>query len=132
MTSTRCIHVIDDDPSFRQSIERLLRAVGYEVSSYPSADEYLEAGNGGSCLVLDVHMPGRSGLDLVDDLARSGYQPRVVFVTADESPAVIERARRAGAVALLTKPVATADLLLAIERAGGVCANDTVTGASIP
>jgi two-component system CheB/CheR fusion protein len=118
MASARVVvHVIDDDSSFRRSIERLLTAVGYEVETFSSADQYLAVGSGEGCLVLDVHMPGRSGLDLVDDLARRGQHPRVVFVTADDSPGVVERARRAGAVALLGKPVPAGDLLQAIERA---------------
>lgn len=111
------IQVIDDDVSFRTSIERLLKAVGYEVETFASADQYLATGSGEGCLVLDVHMPGRSGLDLIDDLARRGQHPRVVFVTADEAPGVTERARRAGAVAFLGKPVPAGDLLRAIERA---------------
>jgi two-component system CheB/CheR fusion protein len=118
MSSTRVmVHVIDDDTSFRKSIERLLTAVGYDVETFASADQYLATGTGEGCLVLDVHMPGRSGLDLVDDLARRGQHPRVVFVTADETPGVVERARRAGAVAFLGKPVPAGDLLKAIARA---------------
>jgi FixJ family two-component response regulator len=118
MPSTRpIIHVIDDDASFRRSITRLLVAVGYEVDSFSSADQYLAACDGQGCLVLDVHMPGRSGLDLVADLTRLGHRPQVVFVTADDSPGMAERAVRAGAVAFLIKPVAPGVLLRAIERA---------------
>jgi FixJ family two-component response regulator len=111
------IHVIDDDTSFRRSIARLLTAVGYEVDTFSSADQYLATADGEGCLVLDVHMPGKSGLDLVDDLNQHGHHPPVVFVTADDTPGVAERASRAGAVALLTKPVQPSALLEAIGQA---------------
>lgn len=106
--------VVDDDASFRKSIGRLLTAVGYEVETFSSADQYLATDDGQGCLVLDVHMPGRSGFDLMDDVARRGQHPRVVFVTADDTPAVAKRARKAGAIACLVKPVPMSDLLRAI------------------
>lgn len=90
------IHVIDDDTSFRRSIRRLLTAVGHEVDTFSSADQYLAT---------------------ADDLNRRGHRPPVAFVTADDTPGVAERARRAGAVALLTKPVAPCALLRG-DRAG--------------
>jgi FixJ family two-component response regulator len=111
------VQVVDDDTSFRRSIARLLTAVGYDVETFASADHYLADGDDEGCLLLDVHMPGRSGLDLVADLARRGRRPRVVFLTADDTPAVAERARMAGAVAFLNKPVPIDDLLRAIEQA---------------
>jgi FixJ family two-component response regulator len=111
------VRVVDDDASFRRSIARLLRSAGYEVETFSSAEDYLAADQGCACLVLDIHMKGQNGLELVQDLVAHGRAVPVVFVTAHDTPAVSEQARHAGAAACLPKPVAPVDLMRAIAQA---------------
>lgn len=113
------IHVVDDDASFRKSLSLLLRVAGYEVLLYDSADQVLQlpldAGPG--CILLDVKMPGLSGPELQDDLNRLGSALPIIFLSGHTSISTIVRAIKAGAEDFLTKPIAKADLLTAIERA---------------
>ena len=83
---TPVIHVVDDDDSFRTSVTRLLRAAGHEVRSYPSAGEFLLAcpANTPGCVVLDVEMPGPTGLDLQEAFARQNLALPIIFLTGHE------------------------------------------------
>jgi len=113
------VFVVDDDPSVRKSLTRLLASAGYAVEAFASAREFLarERHAGPCCLVLDVRMPGLTGLDLQDALAAAGRRMSIVFVTAHVDVPMSVKAMKGGAVDLLTKPVDAKDLLKAIQRA---------------
>jgi FixJ family two-component response regulator len=113
------IHVIDDDGSMRIAVARLLEAQGYEVRTYASAGDFLlkppEPGPG--CIVLDLKMPGPSGLDLQDALQRRPHSLPIVFLTGRGDIASSVRAMKSGAVDFLTKPVEPNVLVHAVETA---------------
>jgi FixJ family two-component response regulator len=111
--------LVDDDPSFRRSTERLLRTAGYQVQSFASALEFLHSRRPdvSACLVSDVRMPGLNGLDLQSELARAGWQIPIIFITGHGDVPTSVRAMKAGAVDFLGKPFREQDLLDAIERA---------------
>lgn len=113
------IHVVDDDKSLRVATSRLLRAAGYEVAEYASAGEFLLALNGelGGCVLLDVRMPGPSGLDLQAALARKGNRLPIIFLTGHGDIPMSVRAIKAGASDFLTKPVRREELLAAVKSA---------------
>lgn len=109
--------VVDDDPSVRASLQDLLEAVGLRVSLFGSVAEFLSAPRpaGPHCLVLDVRLPGRGGLDLQEDLVRSGDAPPIVFITGHGDIPMSVKAMKAGAVEFLPKPFREQDLLDAIQ-----------------
>jgi FixJ family two-component response regulator len=113
------IHIIDDDSSIRTALSRLLRAAGYEVRTYASAGEFLieERGAGPACVVLDVQMPGPSGLDLQKKLGAGDDPLPIIFLTGHGDIPMSVRAMRAGAVDFLTKPVKREALLSAVQTA---------------
>ena len=113
------VFVVDDDPSVRRSLTRLLASAGYTVEAFASAKEFLvrESYAGPCCLVLDVRMPGLNGLDLQETLAATGRRMSIVFVTGHVDGPMSVRAMKRGAADLLTKPVDDRDLLAAIRRA---------------
>ncbi len=119
LSSTPVIFVADDDASFRAAMIRLLRASGYEVEAFDSAEAFLSRGRASKlgCLVLDLDMPGQNGLQLQETLARAGDNLPLVFVTGHGDVPQSVRAMKGGAVDFLTKPVARRDLVAAIERA---------------
>ncbi len=119
MTVAASVFVIDDDLSVRKSLTRLIEAAGYTVTAFASAREFLQAqpAPGPCCLVLDVRMPGITGLDLQRTLAQAVHRIPVVFVTGHGDIAMSVQAMKAGAVDFLTKPFAAKDLLGAIQRA---------------
>jgi FixJ family two-component response regulator len=114
------IHVVDDDDSLRKAVTRLLRAAGYDVRAYASAGEFLLASrenNRRGCVLLDVRMPGPSGLDLQEALAREEEPLPVIFLTAYGDVPTSVRAMKAGAVDFLTKPIKRDMLLSAVRTA---------------
>jgi FixJ family two-component response regulator len=113
------IHVVDDDASFRTAIARLVRAGGHEVRGYPSAVEFLAAPAGASpgCVLVDLHMPGPSGLDLQQALAKAEHPLPVIFLTGHGDIPTSVQAMRGGAEDFLTKPVKKDRLFAAIGRA---------------
>ena len=113
------VFVVDDDPSVRASTERLVRSVGFAVKTFGSAAEFLASPRPEvpACLVLDVRMPGQSGLDLQRELTRAGIQIPIIFVTGHGSIPMTVRAMKEGAVEFLTKPYRRNDLLAAIRAA---------------
>jgi FixJ family two-component response regulator len=114
------ITVVDDDPSVRKSMERLLRAAGFEATSFASAREFLDGGGLAptpECLILDVHLGGMSGFELFDHLAATGSAVPVIFITAHDDSPTRERARQAGSHGYLRKPFEQHALLGAIYRA---------------
>ena len=115
------VFIIDDDPLYRASTERLVRSVGLRVQSFESAREFLSSRrpNVPSCLVLDVRMPGLSGLDLQLELAKVGVQMPIIFVTGHGDIPMSVQAMKAGAVEFLVKPFRDQALLDAINQAIG-------------
>jgi FixJ family two-component response regulator len=111
------VFVVDDDPSVRSSTERLVRSAGFKVKTFGSAAEFLESPRpqGPACLVLDVRLPGQSGLDLQRELAESGVRIPVIFMTGHGDIPMTVRAMKAGAVEFLTKPYRKNNLLEAIR-----------------
>jgi FixJ family two-component response regulator len=109
--------VIDDDPEFRDSVARLLRTVGLHTRQFSSVHDFLKAGppEGPTCLVLDVRMPGRSGLELQRDLAAANRQVPIIFTTAHADVPMTVQAMKGGAIEFLTKPFRDQDLLDAVE-----------------
>jgi len=110
--------IVDDDPSVRKSLARLVKAAGYAVEAFASAREFLarEPYAGPCCLVLDVRMPGLTGLDLQEALAGAGRRMSIVFITGHGDVSTSVRAMKSGAIDFLTKPVDAKDLLKAIQR----------------
>ena len=117
--SESIVFIIDDDPLYRGSTERLARSVGLRVQSFESAREFLSSRrpNVASCLVLDVRMPGLSGLDLQLELAKVGVQMPIIFVTGHGDIPMSVQAMKAGAVEFLAKPFRDQALLDAINQA---------------
>jgi FixJ family two-component response regulator len=105
--------VIDDDTFVRQGLSNLLRSVGLRALVYGSADEFLRAGPpaGPTCLVVDVRLPGLSGLDFQAELTRRDIERPIIFITGHGDIPMTVRAMKAGAVEFLTKPVREQDLL---------------------
>jgi FixJ family two-component response regulator len=119
--SESIVFIIDDDPLYRASTERLVRSVGLRVQSFESARKFLSSQrpNVASCLVLDVRMPGLSGLDLQLELAKAGVQMPIIFVTGHGDIPMSVQAMKAGAVEFLPKPFRDQALLDAIHQAIG-------------
>ena len=113
------VFIVDDDASVRRSLTRVVSAAGYRVHVFASAQEFLarEPTTGPCCLVLDVRMPGLTGLDLQQALAAGHHRTAIVFITGHGDVATGVEAMKAGAVDFLTKPFAGKDLLDAIQRA---------------
>jgi FixJ family two-component response regulator len=114
------IHVVDDDDSFRAAIERRLKLAGYEVATYPSAQQLLDRPpdeDEPSCILLDVRIPGLSGPELQGRLNELGSTLPIVFLTGHADTPTTVRTIKAGAEDFLTKPVESEQLLHAIERA---------------
>jgi RNA polymerase sigma factor (sigma-70 family) len=111
------VFVVDDDPSVRCAIERLIGTVGLQVQLFGSAQEFLASKlpNVPSCLVLDVRLPGSSGLALQRQLVEANVQIPIIFITAHGDVPMTVRAMKAGAVEFLTKPFHDQDLLDAIH-----------------
>ena len=118
MPATAVIHVVEDDESTRTAMSRLLRAAGYTVEAHASAAEFLEAKRPApGCVVLDVALPGMSGMDLQARFAEYPDALPIVFVTGKGDIPMSVRAIQSGAIDFLTKPVQTDALLEAIARA---------------
>jgi FixJ family two-component response regulator len=111
--------VIDDDPAMREALDCLLRSVGMTVRPFDSVQAFLDTGppQGPCCLVLDVRLPGQSGLDLQDLLTRSGVHIPIIFITGHADVPMTVRAMKAGAVEFLEKPFREQGLLDAIQVA---------------
>ena len=109
--------IIDDDAEFRDSVARLLRSVALNIQQFSSVSDFLKADlpDGPTCLVVDVRMPGRSGLDLQRDLAAANRQLPIVFITAHGDIPMTVQAMKGGAIVFLTKPFREQDLLDAVE-----------------
>jgi FixJ family two-component response regulator len=109
--------IIDDDPEFRDSVGRLLRTVGLDSQQFSSASDFFQADlpAGPTCLVLDVRMPGRSGLELQRELAAANRQMPIIFITAHADVPMTVQAMKGGAIEFLTKPFRDQELLDAVS-----------------
>src|SRR5688500_15447799 len=113
------VFVVDDDPSMRRSLESLLRSVGHEVRLFSSAPEFMQAARSDApgCLVLDVRLPGMSGLAFQQELTKAGVTLPVIFITGHGDVPMSVRAMKAGAAEFLTKPFDDQVLLDAVHAA---------------
>lgn len=113
------VFVVDDDASVRRSLARLVKAAGYEAETFAAVRDFLARGphDGPCCLVLDVRMPGLTGLDLQEALRAAGRRLSIVFITGYRDVPTTVKAMKGGAVDVLTKPVDEATLLAAIAHA---------------
>ncbi len=119
MTAASIVFVVDDDPSVRSSLKFLLSTVGLQVESFASADTFLhrKPPDAPSCLVLDIRLPGLSGIDIQRELAARNIRIPIIFVTGHGDIPMSVRAMKAGAVEFLTKPFRDQDLLDAVRIA---------------
>jgi FixJ family two-component response regulator len=117
--STPVVFVVDDDASVRKSLTRVVTSAGYAVEAFASARDFLarEPFVGPCCVVLDVRMPGLTGLDLQEALAGAGHRMPIVFITGHGDISMSVKAMKGGAVDFLTKPFDVENLLDAIQRA---------------
>jgi len=114
-----CVAIVDDEEGIRKALSRLLRASGLEAESYANGQEFLDAAaeHRPDCVVLDLHMPGMSGLQVLRKLKAAGQRLSIVVITAHDEPETRERCIDAGACAYLRKPLEDRLLLNAISAA---------------
>jgi RNA polymerase sigma factor (sigma-70 family) len=114
---TPSVLIIDDDPEFRDSVRRLLSTIGLHTREFSSVFDFMKGdpSDGPTCLVLDVRMPGRSGLELQRDLAAANRQVPIIFITAHADVPMTVQAMKGGAIEFLTKPFRDQDLIEAVE-----------------
>ena len=119
MTETALISIVDDDESIREAIQSLLRSVGFRTQMFASAEQFLQSDQieTTACLILDVRMPGMSGLELQRQLKATQSRIPIVFVTAHGDAEARSRALQEGAVEFLLKPFSEEALLNAIQLA---------------
>jgi len=115
----RIVCIVDDDEAIRDSMRLLIESYGMGVREYPSATAYLNdmPPSGSACILLDLHMPGMSGLELLELLRRRHIDTPAIMITGRSDPALADRIERTGVLALLHKPVGDDDLMAYIERA---------------
>lgn len=113
----RSVFVVDDDDAVRDSLRTLLELQSFAVSAFETCHDFLSSDfKDAACLVLDIHLPGMSGLDLMDALKREKRSLPTILITARYEKAIGDRAKALGAVALLEKPIDFNDLMAAIRR----------------
>ena len=119
MPTDALIAIVDDDDSFRNAMEGLMRSLGLRAIGYPSAERFLESVDGltAQCIVSDIQMPGMSGIEMKRKLNESGVDIALIFVTARSEPALHEQAMATGAICLLQKPFEAQLLVDWLERA---------------
>lgn len=115
----KIVYLVDDDDALRHALGRLLTSCGYDVRPFGSAEAFLDVHDveERACVLLDLRMPGRSGLDIQAELARRGSELGIVFLTGHADPRTREIALRQGAVGFLEKPAREPEILAALERA---------------
>lgn len=112
------IFIVDDDPAVRDSMQQLLESIGFTVETYGSGESFLEQASPleGACVLLDLKLPGLNGLEVLEALAERPYDTSVILITGYGDEATRARALRAGAMAMLQKPVRDELLLRTIQR----------------
>jgi FixJ family two-component response regulator len=118
ITEHPLLSVVDDDESVRESLPDLLRKLGFAARAFSSAQEFLSSDSVDetNCLILDVAMPGMTGLDLQQELTRRGHKVPIIFITAQKDINIREQAFRQGAAQVLYKPFSAAALLEALKE----------------
>jgi FixJ family two-component response regulator len=118
MTNMATIAVVDDDDSIRRSLKQLLRAAEFEALTFASAEEYLTHGDGArvDCLIVDINLPGMSGVALVQTLAASGSKTPAILITARDDSATLDLIRRASPIPHLRKPFNDEQLFAAMSK----------------
>lgn len=118
---SRIVSVIDDDESVREALRGLLKSAGFRADVFASAEEFLSSGRLGAtgCLIVDVRMPGMSGVELQEQLIASNPALPLIFISADGDDEVRARALKRGAIDFLYKPFSDEALLAAVDRASG-------------
>ena len=116
--SRQTIAIVEDDASFNRALERLLNASGFATLAFASAEEFLASAkpNSYACVILDIHLPGISGLELFDRLSADHGCPRVIFITAEDAEAVRQEAARSSGNICLRKPLVAGELLGALHE----------------
>ena len=117
MSALRKVAVIDDDPTMLKAIERLLRAKGFDVETFDSAESFLAGTGSATCLILDIELGAMSGIELRRRLVSWGVDLPVIFITALDDEATEKEATEAGCVAYLRKPFLASLLIGAIDKA---------------
>lgn len=119
MAQVSVISIIDDDASVREALQRFLRALGYLAHAFASAEEFLRSSQvaDNSCLILDVRMPGMSGLELQRHLQIQGSRVPIIFITSVQDQSIRTQALNAGAVCVLAKPFEIRTLIKHLEDA---------------
>jgi FixJ family two-component response regulator len=118
-SASATVFVIDDDAEMRAAMQRLLKTVGLHAEAFASAKDFLQRNlpEGPSCLILDIRLPGISGLDVQRKLAEAGTRIPVIFITAHADVPLAVKAMKSGAVEFLTKPIRGQDLIDAVQQA---------------
>jgi FixJ family two-component response regulator len=113
------ISIVDDDASIREALKSLMRSVRFEVEAFGSAEEFLASEHSGktTCLILDLSLPGMNGFELQDHLNKQQHNIPIIFITAHADELSRQRALKAGAIDLLSKPVRREPLFKAIQSA---------------
>ena len=125
MAAPILVSIVDDDESVREGLRRLLSSVGFAVNTFASAEEYLSSSQVGSadCLLLDVRMPGKNGIELQRQLVANHSETPVIFITAHEEEAPRIQALQGKAATVLIKPFSEEALLSAINHVLGIGGN---------
>jgi FixJ family two-component response regulator len=118
-TTTSLVSVVDDDESVRESLPDLLRELGFSVRSFSSAEEFLTSDclDETKCVILDIGMPGMTGLELQQELEQRGQKLPIIFITAQRDETIRSQVRQQGATECLFKPFTDTDLLAALNTA---------------
>jgi FixJ family two-component response regulator len=113
------ISIVDDDQAVRDATRALIRSLGYRVSTFASAEEFLASDrlHDTSCLISDVQMPGVNGIELQDRLVAGGHRIPIIFMTAFPDDRVRDRAMRSGAISFMSKPFSETNLIVCLDRA---------------
>jgi FixJ family two-component response regulator len=133
-STSATVFLVDDDPSVRRALTRLIRSAGYQVEPFGSAREFLDSDwrvKGVACLVLDVYMPGLTGMELQRELREANAILPIIFITGRGDIPMSVQAMKAGAVDFLPKPVKDSELMRAIEQALARASREGAEGAVI-
>jgi FixJ family two-component response regulator len=133
-TQTAHVAIVDDDPSLRKALERVLQSHSYATKTYESARSFIDSlrHDMPACLVVDLQMPEMTGLDLQHQLRRDGIEIPTIVITAHDEGSARQRCQAAGALAYLLKPVQGATLIAAIEAATDLATTTKSTSTSHP
>jgi FixJ family two-component response regulator len=119
MKTQKLLFIVDDDPSILKSSERLLKAYGFQTQVFACAEDFQQNAtiSDGMCLIMDIHLSGKSGIELGRELTMSQVSLPIIFITGDDNKTTRGAAFNVGCVAFLTKPFSAKSLLDAIEKA---------------